>query len=78
MQLCYKLFDSAKNRDDHNCAGLESTGREFRCHLHDEPMTFRRRKELDEHLESHSASERETMSVASLATSCPVCQKVSV
>ena len=76
LQVCVKLFDSVKDREDHHCTGIEDTGSEFICHLHDAPKSFKRFKEIDEHLKSHTTVEREGVTASSLKISCPVCYKV--
>ena len=78
LQVCVKLFDSVKAREDHHCAGIEDTGSEFICHRHDAPKTFKRFKEIDEHLRSHATSERDAVTASSLKISCPVCYKVEL
>jgi hypothetical protein len=75
-QVCLKLFDKDRG-EDHACAGLENTGHELICHLHDgAPVTFKRQADLDTHLGTHAPKERDAVSVASLKISCPVCHKV--
>lgn len=76
LQVCMKLFDCVKDCKDHNCTGIEDTGSEFICHLHDPPKSFKRFKEIDDHLKSHTNA-RDAVTATSLKISCPVCYKVS-
>ena len=55
--LCYKVFDSLKQREDHQCGKIENMGRITICHKHDPPMQFKHQSDLLEHIKTHHSSE---------------------
>merc|ERR1712106_35753 len=67
--VCMDIFSDQKGMDTHDCPGAEIKNRQIICHLHETPMGFTSRVELDNHMRDEHGTE------GNFNISCCICQK---
>eukprot|EP00092_Neocalanus_flemingeri_P012971 GFUD01013976.1.p1 GENE.GFUD01013976.1~~GFUD01013976.1.p1 ORF type:complete len:1261 (+),score=305.37 GFUD01013976.1:94-3876(+) len=67
--VCMDFFSEQKGMETHDCPGAEIKNRQIICHLHETPMSFTSRVELDNHMKREHGTE------GNFNISCCICQK---
>lgn len=67
--VCMDIFSDQKGMETHDCPGAEIKNRQIICHLHETPMSFTGRVELDNHMRDEHGME------GNFNISCCICQQ---